>query len=155
MAELAGAFIRPSGVGLTMRERRKARRAALEVLYQSETADLPVDDIIRDRLFWREGALPEFSVRILAGIVDGQGRIDEIISQSTEHWALERMSIVDRNILRMAIYEMLSEPDIPTSVSVNEAVELAKVYGSSESGKFVNGILGRVAHDLEELETTT
>ncbi len=138
-----------------MRERRKARRAALEVLYQSETADLRVDDILRDKLFWREGALPEFSVRILAGIVEGRVRIDEMISEATEHWALDRMSIVDRNILRMAIYEMLSEPDIPTSVSVNEAVELAKVYGSSESGKFVNGILGRVAHDLEELETTT
>ncbi len=134
-----------------MRERRKARRAALEVLYQSETSDLSVEDIVDGRLFCRGGSLPGFAAQLLTGIEGCRGRIDEIISASTEHWALERMSIVDRNILRIAIYEMLSESDIPTSVSVNEAVELAKAYGSSESGKFVNGILGRVAHDLEEL----
>lgn len=132
-----------------MRERRKARRAALEILYQSEISDLTIETILRDKIFWR-GELPEFSERILEGIVTHREQIDRLIIDSTDNWALDRMSIVDRNILRMAIYEMLFEPDIPTSVSVNEAVELAKVYGSQDSGKFVNGVLGRVAHDLEQ-----
>lgn len=132
-----------------MRERRKARRAALEILYQSEISDLTIETILRDKIFWR-GDLPEFSERILEGIVAHREQIDRLIIDSTDNWALDRMSIVDRNILRMAIYEMLFEPDIPTSVSVNEAVELAKVYGSQDSGKFVNGVLGRVAHDLEQ-----
>lgn len=133
-----------------MRERRKARRSALEVLYQSETGEVTVEDIVAKKLFWRGAALPDFSVQILEGIGANRERVDEVISESTDNWALDRMSIVDRNILRIAIYEMMFETDIPPSVSVNEAVELAKVYGSADSGKFVNGVLGRVAHDLEQ-----
>ncbi len=132
-----------------MKERRKARRAVLEILYQSEVAGVDVGRILEDKLFWRS-EVPEFASRLLKGIVDEQERIDCLISESTDNWALDRMSIVDRNILRMAIYEMLCEEEIPVSVSVNEAVELAKVYGTQDSGKFVNGVLGRIAHDLQE-----
>ncbi|RJQ54403.1 MAG: transcription antitermination factor NusB [Actinobacteria bacterium] len=132
-----------------MKERRKARRATLEIMYQSEVAGIPVARILKDRLFWR-GELPEFSLTLLNGVVSHQDRIDALIRDSTDNWVLERMSIVDRNILRMAIYEMLYEEDIPSTVSVNEAVELAKVYGTQDSGKFVNGVLGRVVHDMEE-----
>lgn len=133
-----------------MRERRKARRAALEVLYQSETASLTTERIVAERLFCRGGPLPDFAGSLLDGVRANKQRIDQVLSDSTDNWALDRMSIVDRNILRVAVYEILFEEDIPTSVSVNEAVELAKVYGSADSGKFVNGVLGRVAHDLEQ-----
>lgn len=131
-----------------MRERRKARKATLEILYQSEIANVSIESILRDKLWWRGRDVSDFARRLIEGVEANRDRINQVITESTDNWALERMSVVDRNILRMAIYEILCEDDIPTSVSVNEAVELAKVYGSADSGKFVNGVLGRVAHDL-------
>jgi transcription antitermination factor NusB len=77
-----------------------------------------------------------------------QATIDRIITESTEHWELERMAVVDRNILRMAVYELLYEPGVPGKVAINEAIEIAKKFGTRESSRFINGILDRVHREL-------
>lgn len=134
-----------------MRARHRARKDALEVLFQKEITGEPVDDIIVHREFAFGGLPDEFASAIIHGVLEHQNEIDALIRSHADHWALERMSIVDRNIIRIGLYEMLHEPAIPVSVSINEAVELAKVYGDmDESSKFVNGILGRIASELKK-----
>jgi N utilization substance protein B len=126
-------------------ERRKARRAALEVLYQGDILQIPVKTILDGGMALRPDAMPEFGMRLALGTAERQEEIDGLISTYADNWTIDRMPVVDRNILRMAVYEMLAESDIPASVTINEAVELAKVYGTEDSGKFVNGLLGRIA----------
>lgn len=96
----------------------------------------------------REMALPKeyvpFATRLVEGALAHVEEIDAIIQEYAANWSIDRMLRTDRNILRMAIYELLYETDVPGSVTVNEAVELAKIYGDADSGKFVNGILGNV-----------
>lgn len=96
----------------------------------------------------KELALPDeyvpFAKRLVEGALAHVDQIDAIIGENSTNWSLDRMARTDRNILRMAIYEILYESDVPGSVSVNEAVELAKIYGDADSSKFVNGILGNV-----------
>ncbi|MEW6188671.1 MAG: transcription antitermination factor NusB [Actinomycetota bacterium] len=133
-----------------MLERRKARRMALEVLYQREITGSSLREIIKNRALAGEKPLSEFSLRIIEGVAKHQKHMDEMIEGYADNWALERMPPVDRNIIRMGIYEMIYESDIPFSVSINEAVELAKAYGTEDSSKFVNGILGRIALDLQK-----
>ena len=131
-----------------MLERRKARRAALEILYQGDILSVPVSTILADHLYLRQDALPDFAERLARGVEARHEEIDRLISTYADNWTIDRMPVVDRNILRLAIYELLAEPDIPGSVSINEAVELANVYGTEDSGKFVNGLLGRIAEEL-------
>jgi N utilization substance protein B len=101
-----------------------------------------------------EEDVKEFSNKLITGACENIGGIDDIINRYSEHWRLSRMSKIDRNILRMAIYELVYLRDIPPPVTINEAVELAKKYGTEESGAFVNGILDRIriAQDKGEFE---
>lgn len=150
-----------------MLERRRSRHQALHILYATEitgqtgTAILaddgwdvrPVDpEDLGEGL--EIGEPTEFSRRLIEGVEANQEVIDATIERLSEHWVLSRMPLVDRNILRLAVYELLMEPDIPSSVTINEAVEMAKLYGGDDSSKFVNGILGRLAdenaRDMEE-----
>lgn len=131
-------------------ERRKARKDALEILYEKEITRQPLDKIIENRVIARHDVPSDFAIRLVEGVLEHMQQIDEIISVQTDNWALERMPVVDRSLIRIGLYEMLYEEDIPISVSINEAVELAKIYGMEESSKFVNGILGRVATKLKE-----
>lgn len=131
-----------------MLERRKARRAALEILYQGDILGLEVATILDDGLYLRQEPLPEFARRLARGVDARRAEIDELISTYADNWTLDRMPVVDRNILRLAIYELLAESEIPGSVSINEAVELANVYGTEDSGKFVNGLLGRIGQEV-------
>lgn len=134
-----------------MIERRKARQAALELLYQREIYDCELSAAIaRHQGVADNKPLPSFSLKLLRGIDANQTEIDRMIDEYAQNWAIERLPLIDRNILRIAIYEMLFEPAIPFSVSINEAIELAKLFGSAESGKFINGVLGHVAVSLEE-----
>jgi len=93
----------------------------------------------------------EFAQRIVAGVEANMAGIDEIIEKSSTNWRIQRMPIVDRNILRMAAFELMECPDIPASVSVNEAVELAKTFGTAESRSFVNGIVDKVGRQIGRL----
>jgi len=131
-----------------MQERRKARHQALHILYQREITGESVGAILGTRSYSADDGEPQaFCREILAGVDAHQATIDETIESISENWVISRMPIVDRNILRIAAYEILYAEDIPSSVSINEAVEMAKVYGGDDSSKFVNGILGRLADE--------
>ena len=127
--------------------RREARKRALEILYQIEiTGHSPEKCIETMNKAGKE--IPEFAEKIVLGTFEHEDAIDEQIDIAAARWTLERMPLLDRNILRMAIYEILFEPDIPVSVAINEAVELAKVYGTPDSSKFINGVLGNIAKKI-------
>lgn len=127
--------------------RRKGRELALQALYQMDiTGDTSPAAL---RLFLRhfEGSAKarEFAQRIVLGVIQHQEEIDRLIERSAEHWKLRRMAKVDLTILRMATYELLFCPDIPTNVSMDEAIEIGKRYGSGDSPTFINGVLDQVA----------
>lgn len=138
-----------------MSERRKARKDALEILYEREITGQPFGEIIKNRMIARGEEPSDFTIKLVNGVEDHREEIDAVISAHTDNWALDRMPIVDRNLIRIGLYEMMYEKDIPYSVSINEVVELAKVYGMEESSKFVNGILGRIAVELKDTKHTS
>ncbi|CCO08918.1 transcription antitermination factor NusB [Desulforamulus hydrothermalis] len=125
--------------------RRQARETALQALFQIDVGKIEPDFAIHNTA--REfGSGPEelaFAQQLVKGTLEHMQEIDELISQVSKDWQLNRMANVDRNIIRLALYEMKFRDDIPASVSVNEAVELAKIFGGADSGRFVNGILGK------------
>lgn len=141
--------------------RHIAREIAFKILFQTDVGRNPWQEVLPRTL--QENDLPEKSRLFLEQLVKGTIRnlkmIDDVIIKYAQDWKLDRMANTDRNILRMAIYELKFLPDIPAGVTVNEAVELAKRYGDEESGRFVNGILGNVArategkNELEKAET--
>jgi len=126
-----------------MGHRRKAREVALQVLYQVDVSKVDVKEGIQ--LFWENFEVPDnvsdFSIHLIEGTWNRIGEIDQIIKECSENWSLERMAKVDKSILRMAIFELLYCEDIPPKVTLNEAIDLGKEYGSENSGAFVNGIL--------------
>jgi N utilization substance protein B len=125
---------------------------AIQVLYQVDMAESDIGEALR--LFCEHFKAPDnirdFAVELANGAHQYREEIDTLISRFSEHWRLERMSAVDRNILRLAIFELLYRADIPAKVSINEAVDLGKKYGTEDSGSFINGILDRIRIDLEE-----
>jgi len=127
-------------------ERHRARRQALQMLYQREVTGEAIGRILAIGSYSTEDGEPDDYARSLAqGAESRIAELDELIGETSEHWSVGRMPLVDRNILRIATYELLFVPEIPPSVAINEAVELAKVYGGEDSSKFVNGVLGRIA----------
>jgi len=133
-----------------MRRRSKARALALKFLYQ---IDISKEDPAGNALahFWQEHrtvrSVKEFTTQLIIGTLENLAQIDSVLSKYARNWQLKRMAVVDRNILRLASYELLFLEDIPRKVSINEAVELAKKYGDVDSGKFVNGILDKIHKD--------
>jgi N utilization substance protein B len=129
-----------------------ARRKALQILFQSEITGAGYESILADGLCIDEVGVPcDFTKALLEGVSAHSAEIDDLIIETSANWTLERMPLVDRAILRLATFEMLYLDDVPCSVSINEAVELAKSYGGEdESSRFVNGVLGKIAGHLEE-----
>lgn len=123
------------------------------MLFQFEVSGLPARQVVElYRASFGEGSLPdEFSVALFLKVTENLTSIDEVIIKASENWRLDRMSIVDRNILRIGVNEIRDTEEIPARVAINEAVELAKRYGAAESAAFVNGILDRVARDESRL----
>lgn len=123
--------------------RRKSREKAVVLLYQKDLLKKNTDDLIKnDRLVGKE--FDDFSLRLINGVGNNIDEIDSIIKETVENWSLDRIAVIDRNILRIAIYEMLYEDDIPLKVSVDEAIEIAKTLGQKDdTPKFINGILGK------------
>ena len=135
-----------------MRKRTKARELALQLLYQADVTSAGVKELVDDFFAMAANSEEEPSVRAFAtelatSVSDNLVAIDETIAMSATNWQLDRMATVDRNILRLASFELLFRDDIPPKVAINEAVELAKKYGDLESGKFVNGILDKINKD--------
>ena len=129
-----------------MRKRTQAREYALQILYQIDVRNDPEDKILVD--FWKnieaEPEVSDFAAKLVIGTIRNKKKVDETISKYASNWKLNRMAVIDRNVLRMAAYELLFCEDIPPKVSINEAVDLAKKFGDTESGKFVNGILDKI-----------
>jgi N utilization substance protein B len=136
--------------------RRRAREAALQMLYQIDASEVSAEDAIR--LFWSslgEGMDPsvtesvqasrDFANMLVRGWAERRDEIDELIKQGSQNWRLERMSRVDRNVLRLGVLEILALDDVPRKVTLNEAIELAKKFGAEGSASFVNGVLDRIA----------
>jgi transcription antitermination protein NusB len=136
-----------------MLERTRARRQALQILYQRDITGESVSRILGLKTYSIEDGEPdEYSRELVTGVEKYLTSLDETIGEVSENWAVSRMPLVDRNILRIATYEILYDADVPPSVAINEAVELAKVYGGEDSSKFVNGVLGKIA--LKRVEST-
>jgi len=128
-------------------QRRKARIIALKALYEMDTVAHQPQDILA-RLLEEAAAPPEveaFARELVAGVLEHQAEIDEVIRQKAPAWPLEQVAVVDRNILRLAIFEVLLDNMVPVRAAINEAVELAKAFGGESSSKFVNGVLGAVS----------
>jgi transcription antitermination protein NusB len=124
--------------------RREARERALELLYEAESKDVPVAEVV--------GALPvppdAYAVAVAVGVDGARKGLDEIIGRVAHDWPIERMPAVDRTLLRMATWELREQPTVPTAVVIAEAVELAKQYSTESSGRFVNGVLARIAAEV-------
>jgi N utilization substance protein B len=124
--------------------RRKARKRALDLLYESELRDSDVVTMMAERLASADPPVPDYAVSLIEGVTREQSRIDEVIATYAEGWTLSRMPAVDRGLLRIAVYELLWCADIPDAVAVDEAVELAKELSTDDSPRFINGLLGRI-----------
>jgi transcription antitermination factor NusB len=134
-----------------MGRRRKAREVALQFLYQLDQHG-DTDPTAHEAEFWARHPVDEqtraFASALVRGATSRHAEVDMLIAQYTEHWDLDRMAVVDRNILRMAVYELLDRPSVPPKVAINEAIEISKKFGTSESSRFINGILDRVHKEL-------
>jgi transcription antitermination protein NusB len=131
-------------------KRRKARETALKLLYSLELNPKDPADIIKDYcVFTESGDVDEFALKLFSGIIESKDKIDGYIKNCVKNWKMDRIAVIDKNIMRIAIYEMLTLDEIPHIVSINEAVDIAKKYSTKDSGKFVNGILDKINKDIE------
>ncbi|SRR6266581_3899147 len=134
-----------------MGSRRRAREFALQMLYQAEASGAPMTEVVAT--FWGDRMVsPEvrtFAERLATGAAAAQGEIDTLLVENLENWRLERLAIVDRNILRLAVYEFLHETGTPPIVVIDEAIEVARRFGGEDSWQFTNGILDAVRKKLE------
>lgn len=136
-----------------MKTRRRARRVTLETLYEYDIANHQPGEILQHRLRDNpmESAGVKFAETLIMGVVEYQTVMDQLISRYAPEWPLDQMAVIDRNILRMAIFEFLISAETPVKVAINEAVELAKTYGSDSAPRFVNGVLGTLADQTPRL----
>lgn len=126
--------------------RSKARKRALDVLYEADVMDRPVAKLLEETLEV-EPDFPPFARELVEGVERNRDELDGLIQSYAERWALDRMPLVDRNLLRIAIFELLHRPDVPPGATIDTAVDLAKLLSTPDSGRFLNGILGRVARE--------
>ena len=127
-----------------MGARSKARKRALDVLYEAAQRGTEPVDTLRERLAQSDPPVPEYAVELVEGVVQHRARIDELLATYAQGWTLERMPPVDLAALRIGAYELLWRDDVPDAVAVDEAVELVKSLSTDESPSFVNGLLGRL-----------
>jgi transcription antitermination protein NusB len=124
--------------------RSKARKRALDVLFEAEQRGVPTLGLLAERMSLGETPTPEYAASLVRGVAAHQERIDSLIASNAEGWTLERMPAVDRNVLRLGIYELLWADDVPDPVAISEAVVLATDLSTDASPAFVNGLLARV-----------
>ncbi|HVF76563.1 MAG TPA: transcription antitermination factor NusB [Acidimicrobiales bacterium] len=125
--------------------RREARERALSLLYEAELKDQAPADLLAELAVDPD----PFAVDLVSGVGEHQAELDEVIARYAIDWALDRMPVVDRNVLRLGVFELLHRPEIPVGAVISEAVELAKRYSTEDSGRFVNGVLAGVAAQRE------
>ena len=130
-----------------MSARSKARKRAVDVLYESDARGVPATTTLAERIALADPPVNEYTVALVEGIEANRARIDEILAEYAEGWTIPRMPGVDRAVLRLGVYELLWREDVPDAVTIDEAVELAKSLSTDESPRFVNGVLARVLRD--------
>ena len=134
-----------------MGARSKARKRALDVLYESELRGLDALSVLGERLAQADPPIPEYAVTLVEGVITNRARIDTLLASVSVDWPLDRMPAVDRNVLRIGVYELLwCGGEVPAGVAISEAVELATALSTDESPKFVNGVLARIAKESPE-----
>jgi len=135
--------------------RRKAREYALKILYmmdiREEFNSFLIENFEKDEVE-KNKKIKDFAIEIIKGVIENMKEIDEIISKVSLNWDIKRMSYIDRNILRIATYEIMLREDIPSVVSINEAIEISKKYGDEDSPKFINGILHKIKEITENMK---
>ncbi len=135
-----------------MSRRRKAREIALQTLYAQEVSGtewkMAFDDNVERRKPSEE--VVEYAERLVTNVVNERANLDSLIGDRLENWTLERLSVVDRTILRIALSELLQCPEVPTNVIMNEAIEIAQKFSSADAGRFVNGVLDRLAREVRK-----
>jgi transcription antitermination protein NusB len=124
--------------------RSKARKRALDILFEAEQRGLPVLELLAERMSAGEQPVPDYAAELVRGVAAHRERIDSLITENAVDWTLERMPAVDRNILRLGIYELLWADDVPDGVAISEAVRLAQDLSTDSSPVFVNGLLARI-----------
>ncbi len=136
-----------------MAARTKARKRALDVLFEADQRGANLQQVLDERRTdsGAQTPLPDYSDQIVAGVISRWSELNEIIRTASTEWTLERMPAVDRALLRMASWEILCNPDVPTSVAIDEAVSLATDLSTDDSARFVNGVLGTIAKDAPAL----
>lgn len=141
----------PTGTHMRLVGRSLARCQALQLLFQAEASGRHVSDVLNGEYALSEGPLDEYGRRIALGTDKHELELDRVLAAAAQNWSLSRMSAVDRNLLRLSLYEILFEDDVDVAVCISQCVELAKAFGSSdESSRFVNGVLGHIAHDVAD-----
>lgn len=128
--------------------RTLARAQALQLLFQADVNNRTVEEVLSGDYAISDGPLDPYGQELALGVDSHRYAIDAVIRASSASWSLSRMPVVDRNILRLALYEMIEEDDITVAVAIDEAVELAKAFGTDESPRFINGVLGSIAADV-------
>ncbi len=121
--------------------RRVARESALAILYEAEIRGEALADVLARQII----DPPPYAAVVLAGLVDQLDRVDELVASALHGWTLDRLATIDRSVLRMAVYELVHQPDVPTTAIVTEAVELASQYSTEDSARFVNGVVAALA----------
>jgi N utilization substance protein B len=134
-----------------MSARTKSRKRALDVLFESEVRGLELDGTLDERLVAQEPPVKEYTVELVRGVTERRPRIDELLTSYSEGWSLERMPAVDRNVLRIGVFEVLYVEDVPDAVAVSEAINLVRDLSTDESPAFVNGVLGNIVRDKASL----
>ncbi len=135
-----------------MSRRRKAREIALQALYAAEISGSEWQDVLDDMLKRRNPSdeAAEYARRLVSAVNESRVELDRMIVECLENWKFERVSVIDRNILRIALAELIHFPEVPGGVIINEAIEIAHRFSSNKAGKFVNGILDRLAGEVRK-----
>lgn len=136
-----------------MAARSKARKRALDVLYEADLRDVPAETVLSERHGRDESPVPKYTSALVQGVVAHRARIDELIASYAVDWTIDRMPPVDRNVLRLGLYELLWIDDVPDAVVISEAVALARSLSTEESPRFINGVLARLAEARPALDT--
>lgn len=134
-----------------MSARSKARKRALDAIFESEMRGLRLDGTLADRLDVAERPVNDYTVTLVRGVTEQREHIDELIAMHAEGWTLERLPAVDRNVLRLAIFEVLYVDEVPDSVAVSEALDLVRELSTDDSPNFVHGVLGTIARNKKSI----
>jgi N utilization substance protein B len=124
--------------------RSKARKAALDLLYEGDIRKTSAINILNQRSGDLEYVIREFTKELVQGVDENRRKIDELITTYSQGWDMDRMPVIDRNILRLAIYEILWSKDVPSAVAIDEAIELAQTLSTDDSSKYINGVLSKI-----------